>query len=43
MRILQNARTPDDVQTFLDANGGIAVADCYTKWDGSCIDIAPYV
>lgn len=43
MATLTDAKTPDDIQTFLDAHGGIAVIDCYATWCGPCKHSAPFI
>ena len=46
----KECKNSDEVQAFLDANGGIAVVDCfatyaksYFRWCGPCKAIAPFV
>ncbi len=38
-----DARTPDDIQSFLYSHGGIAVVDCYATWCAPCNNIESYV
>lgn len=43
MAHIENAQTPQQVQYFLDKNGGVAVVYCFATWCGPCKAISPYV
>lgn len=38
-----DAKTSAEIQSFLEAKGGIAVVECYATWCGPCRCINKYV